>query len=338
MASAPNPEPAMEEGEADRRLTANNQDPDALTAKADHRLLAKDHRAASAYYRAALQMMEQAGRGAGWLASRIEDTIIWLDQNYVRHIVERLEKAGFPQSEWHPRFAKSLAMMVGQLERAPEPHSFPQMPMTFFYAGMEHHEFVPKERFDWAERLEAQTDAIRAEAQAILDDDANFSAYVKSADNRPHGDVHGMLENKVWSSFELAEDGDFAPERVAKCPNTHAALEDVPLCRITNRAPTPMFSRLAAGERIPPHTGMINVRYICHLPLIVPGDGTLRVGGSKRHWEEGKLLVFDDSVEHEAWNDADKDRLVLIFDVWRPELEDAERAQLNALFAAVDSY
>ena len=99
-----------------------------------------------------------------------------------------------------------------------------------------------------------------------------------------------------------------------------------------------MFSLLAAGKRIPPHHGMINTRFICHLPLIVPGEGALRVGPLQKSWEVGKLMMFDDSVEHEAWNNAAKDRLVLIFDIWRPELEEVEREQIQALFATVDAY
>ena len=97
-----------------------------------------------------------------------------------------------------------------------------------------------------------------------------------------------------------------------------------------------MFSLLKARASIPPHHGMINTRLICHLPLVVPGGGALRVGNERRGWEVGKLLLFDDTIEHEATNDADADRIVLIFDVWRPELTAAERAAVVALFATID--
>ncbi len=66
---------------------------------------------------------------------------------------------------------------------------------------------------------------------------------------------------------------------------------------------------------------MLNPRYICHLPLIVPGNGALRLGSQKREWRKGELIAFDDTIEHEAWNNSGEDRLVLLFDVWRPELE-----------------
>ena len=83
---------------------------------------------------------------------------------------------------------------------------------------------------------------------------------------------------------------------------------------------------------------MINTRLICHLPLLIPGEGKLRVGNEARGWTEGQLLIFDDTIEHEAWNDADEDRVVLIFDVWRPELTATERDGVAAVFDAVDAY
>ena len=96
-------------------------------------------------------------------------------------------------------------------------------------------------------------------------------------------------------------------------------------------APTAMFSLLRPGARITPHNGMFNTRLICHLPLIVPPGCGFRVGNEIREWEVGKLIVFDDSIEHEAWNDSDRDRVVLIFDVWRPELSAQERLEVGAL-------
>src|SRR3546814_12126305 len=95
---------------------------------------------------------------------------------------------------------------------------------------------------------------------------------------------------------------------------------NAPLCDIPRRAPSVMFSLLRAGSRIPPHTGMINTRFICHLPLIVPGNGALRVGNSQRAWDYGKVMLFDDTVEPEAWNNSAEDRLVLIFELLRPAI------------------
>jgi aspartyl/asparaginyl beta-hydroxylase (cupin superfamily) len=119
---------------------------------------------------------------------------------------------------------------------------------------------------------------------------------------------------------------------------TLAALEAAPLARIKGRTPSILFSRLKPGARIAPHTGFLNTRLICHLPLVVPPGCYFRVGNDQRQWEKGKAWVFDDTIEHEAWNSSGEPRVVLIFDIWRPELSDEERGLVAALIEAVDSY
>lgn len=83
---------------------------------------------------------------------------------------------------------------------------------------------------------------------------------------------------------------------------------------------------------------MTNTRLIGHLPLIVPPDCGFRVGNDTRQWQEGKAWLFDDSIEHEAWNGSDRPRVVLLFDIWRPELSAEERESVAALFEAVDEF
>jgi aspartyl/asparaginyl beta-hydroxylase (cupin superfamily) len=95
---------------------------------------------------------------------------------------------------------------------------------------------------------------------------------------------------------------------------------------------------MTAGARIPPHHGFVNTRLICHLPLVVPEGCELRVGGEMRAWREGEALIFDDTIEHEAWNRSAETRVVLLFDIWRPELSEEERGLVTAMFNAVDSY
>jgi aspartate beta-hydroxylase len=99
-----------------------------------------------------------------------------------------------------------------------------------------------------------------------------------------------------------------------------------------------LFSLLRPGARIPPHHGFTNARLICHLPLIVPPQCALRVGNETRSWTEGEVVLFDDSIEHEAWNSSNEPRIVMIFDVWRPELSAEERDLVAAVLAAVDSF
>jgi aspartyl/asparaginyl beta-hydroxylase (cupin superfamily) len=162
---------------------------------------------------------------------------------------------------------------------------------------------------------------------------------VQADADRPFFDGHGMLGDPGWSAFYLWQAGAPVPENAARCPATMAALDDAPLCRIPARTPSVLFSLLRPGAHIPPHHGFTNARYICHLPLIVPEGCGMRVGGETRPWIEGQACVFDDSIEHEAWNrNADQLRVVLIFDIWRPELTEAERKMVGAVLEAVDSY
>jgi aspartyl/asparaginyl beta-hydroxylase (cupin superfamily) len=98
-----------------------------------------------------------------------------------------------------------------------------------------------------------------------------------------------------------------------------------------------MFSLLRPRARIAPHTGVQNTRLVCHLPLIVPPGCGFRVGNEVREWEEGKLLIFDDTIEHEAWNPSDQDRAILILDCWNPHLSEDERAMICHLFAVADA-
>jgi aspartyl/asparaginyl beta-hydroxylase (cupin superfamily) len=107
--------------------------------------------------------------------------------------------------------------------------------------------------------------------------------------------------------------------------------------RLSLISPSLYFSVLEPNSRIAPHTGITNARVIAHLPLLVPGDCGFRVGGEVRQWEVGKALVFDDMTIHEAWNDSDRIRVVLIADLWRPELSLSERQAVTRLMSCPDA-
>jgi aspartyl/asparaginyl beta-hydroxylase (cupin superfamily) len=172
----------------------------------------------------------------------------------------------------------------------------------------------------------------------LLETREGFRPYLVNAPGRPRTEFHGLTDNPDWSTLYLWENGEPVTDHIARCPRTFDAIRQLPLCDIAPRAPTIMFSLLRAGARIPAHTGIINARLICHLPLVVPPGCGFRVGNEMREWEVGKLLIFDDTIEHEAWNESDEDRVVLIFDIWRPEVSEADRAALQAVFAGIDTY
>ena len=336
--AADRPDPALREAEADRRLAAQREDIIATLAKADHRMLAQDYRAAAAFYGAVGRL---AGQGAAIDRTellRARDAALWLDNRFGEVLREGLLAAGLSEGQRHPRFQKSLEIMMGQRGRDPVYTPFPQMPKSYLYPDLPLVHFADPSAYQWRAALEAQTAVIQAEAQGLLADPANFLPYLRQTSARPQGDVHGLLDNADWSTCYLTDQGQPIAERVALAPVTFGTLDShVPLCRIGTRAPSIMFSLLRPRSKIPPHTGMINTRFVCHLPLVVPPGCGFRVGVETREWHVGQLMVFDDSVEHEAWNDSAEDRLVLIFDMWRPELSGEEQRQVQALFAIVDA-
>ena len=97
------------------------------------------------------------------------------------------------------------------------------------------------------------------------------------------------------------------------------------------------FSTMAPKTSIKPHFGACNLKLRCHFPLSVPEESYLRVAGEARPWEEGKMIVFDDSYEHEAANlNSTKERVILLIDIWHPDLTKAEIEQVKSMFAEVD--
>nr|WP_246408392.1 aspartyl/asparaginyl beta-hydroxylase domain-containing protein [Parvularcula dongshanensis] len=199
-------------------------------------------------------------------------------------------------------------------------------------------QFYDAAAFPWAQALEARTDAIRREALAALSRRGSFEPYLNATAERAQNEHHAMAGNEDWGAFYLWRDGELVEENAARCPETMAALGDVPLTRVPGRLPSVLFSLLRPGAHIPPHTGFVNTRLICHLPLVVPAGCAFRVGNEVREWREGELMIFDDTIEHEAWNRSASDRLVLLFDVWQPALSETERRQVSALLAAISAY
>ena len=194
-------------------------------------------------------------------------------------------------------------------------------------------EFFDRDHFPWLADIEARTDAIRSEALTLFAKGSDaIRPYVRMESGGPEtiwSDLDGSLD---WSACFLWEYGVRNDAVCALCPETAAALERLPQNHIPGKAPSAFFSVLKPGAHIPPHTGVTNTRAIIHLPLVVPPNCRFRVGGETREWREGKAFAFDDTIQHEAWNDSDQVRIVLIFDVWNPHLTTEEQALLVDYF------
>lgn len=199
-------------------------------------------------------------------------------------------------------------------------------------------EFFDRAQFGWMDALEAATPAIRAELQDLLDKgDDGFAPYVQYPSGYPQSKWSELDHSARWSAYFLWRHGRRIDAHCARCPATATALARLPLADHAGRAPTIFFSLLHPGTRIPPHTGVTNARSIIHLGLIVPEKCGFRVGGETREWVEGQAFAFDDTIEHEAWNDSDQLRAVLIFDVWNPYITADERDLVNRFYAAADA-
>lgn len=306
----------------------------ALVMRGDLLARGGDDRAAIAWYEAALSVAGASASvapGLKPLLDRAERARDAMAARFTDHMHRRLTAAGVDTQALDPRFGEAIDILSGTKQ------PYFQSPTSFFYPRLPHIAFYEREDFPWLAAIEAAAPAIRAEAESVLREDAGITPYVEREANRPSRE-HSLLGDARWGAFHLWKDGELVPENAARCPRTVAALAGAPIPHIRGRSPMTLFSILKAGTHIPPHSGMLNTRLICHIPLIVPPDCALRVGNETRTVEEGKALIFDDSVEHEAWNNSDQPRAILLFEIWRPELSDGERAALTAMFEAITEY
>jgi aspartyl/asparaginyl beta-hydroxylase (cupin superfamily) len=199
-------------------------------------------------------------------------------------------------------------------------------------------EFFDRAHFPWLAELEAATLIIRAELQALLAAGADgLEPYVQRPPGAPESKWSPLDGKLDWGAFFLWKFGTRVDEACARCPETARIAESLPLADMPGRAPTIFFSLLKPRTRLPAHTGVSNLRAIVHLPLMVPPGCGFRVGGETRVWEEGKAFAFDDTIDHEAWNDSDELRAILILDTWNPHLTVTERDLMRRFFVAADA-
>jgi aspartyl/asparaginyl beta-hydroxylase (cupin superfamily) len=314
------------------QMDTNN--PYALVMQGELFTKSGDDRAAVGWYNRALdaaRMYQQLPPDLVQRLQKAEAEVTAIQGRFAGSMRRALADAGVDQTATGDRFAECLTILTGQTQ--------PQLqqPTNFYFPGLPQRAFFDPAEFDWTAALEAQMPAIRAEAEAVLANRAGVAPYVEAPKDRP-AKAHSLMNDPRWSAFHLFRNGQPLEPNAGRCPATMAALAGLPLPQIKAHSPMGLFSILAPHTHIQPHHGMLNTRLICHLPLIVPTGCRLRVGNHTRTVEAGKMLIFDDSIEHEAWNDSDAIRVVLIFEIWRPELSAAERAGLTALFESVAGY
>lgn len=168
-------------------------------------------------------------------------------------------------------------------------------------------------------KLEQNWKVIRDEGIQLLNTDGLFKT--ETEDLREVGD---------WKQFELYARGIKNVKNCRECPKTCRLIESFPDAVGCKRGQI-KFSVVQPGTHVWPHCGPTNCRLRSHLGLKVPSNVFIRVANEIRSWEEGKLLIFDDSFEHEIWHNGSSTRLILIVDFWHPQLTKEEKRTLSSV-------
>lgn len=311
-------------------------DPDnlrALLMKADLLAATGDLRAAVSHYGRIVALVPEISglpSEAAREIARAHRAHAELNAQIFEKLRAHLDARGYAPSDAPARFRNALDIVSGRKQR------YEQQPRQFFYPELPTIAFYPRSDFPWFDRLEAATDAIEAELRPLMSDPSAFAPYVEAEANRPSDSRFRLLNNAEWTACYLWNRGGPISPYAQRCPATLAALADAPLERVAGRAPFILFSKLTPGAWIEPHTGFLNTRLVVHLPLIVPEGCWFRVGAETREWVRGQAFAFNDTIDHEARNTGAGTRVVLIFNIWRPELSIVERDLIAALLSGID--
>ena len=321
----------------ERALTIEPRHPTALLQKAALFERRGNRREAARVYRAALVTLGPETTPPPSLHAALahaRESVRQDDAALARAIEERLAPLRAQHGSAVTRRAEQcIEMLTGRRGRY-----LPQ-PTFMYFPGIPALEFFDNAGFPWIGAIEAATDAIRAElTQVLAADQAELTPYVAYPDGVPLDQWRELNRSRRWSAYFLSNQGAAHPAHLARCPRTAAAVKAAPQCDVAQHGPNVFFSILEPRTRIPPHTGVTNARLTVHLPLIVPPGCGFRVGAETREWVPGRAWVFDDTIEHEAWNDSDTPRAILIFDVWNPYLSAAERDLVRGAIEAIGSY
>lgn len=259
------------------------------------------------------------------------------------------------RDRWTEAREKRLAELTSEAERQADPEEAERIarfrsnrvrktrvyhsePTDFHFPGLVEREFHPRSQHPWLEKLEEATDTIAAELDIVMREErAELVPYIEYPDHAPMAQWRELNRNLDWTAIHLLRNGQRVEANARLCPQTMELLSTLPQPDIPGAGPNAMFSLLSPGKVIPPHVGVNNTRLVCHLPLIVPEGCWFRVGAETRFWQRGEAFVFDDTIEHEAANPSDLLRVVFIFDVWHPQLSDAERSAVRSVIGAEGS-
>jgi aspartate beta-hydroxylase len=306
--------------------------------------LGKTHDAVLAYFKA-IETAQAQGR---WLSDASTAIPLREAVKHAMNVVDRGRRQLFdsvlqPLVERYGRDELKRVEACLSIYLHEQPANLPdprQVPKFMYFPGLPPQPFYARERFPWQAELEAGGTRIRGELREVLEQGEPLDSFLQTGLRE---EVDGYLRASgpgpaAWDAYFFFRHGKRLAEHCARCPQTTALLDATPMVRIRDHAPETLFSVLRPGTHILPHRGVTNTRLVTHLPLIVPRDCALRVGGETRAWQVDRCVTFDDTFEHEAWNRSDETRVVLILDCWNPDLSQAEQAAVTDLVEAIGDF
>ena len=294
-------------------------------------------------YARALNDAQAEGR---WLNAATTPATLAGRGEHAQQFVRERRLAGFaelmePFAQQYGRGALRRVEQAVRIHLHLEQPVFPdprQKPTFLFFPGLPATPYLDKGLIPEIEDLEARTGEIRAELLALLPSAAGrervfHTGELEEANLRGLDDAAELERLLLLSSRRAAR-------RQLRGLSGHRARRST-RCRLRacrGHGPEVLYSVFSPGTHLLPHRGVTNTRVVAHLPLLIPEDCALRVGGEDHHWREGEVVVFDDTYEHEAWNRSARTRVVMIFDLWNPFLTQAERAVLAELVIAMGEF
>jgi aspartyl/asparaginyl beta-hydroxylase (cupin superfamily) len=183
--------------------------------------------------------------------------------------------------------------------------------------------FWDTKQFVSAKILENNAEIIKNELLALRD---TCGGFIPIGDAFNCGSNNNNLQNN-WKSYHFFWDSREFKENTARCPKTTQIIRSLP-----DFFGWAFFSAINPGTHIPAHRGPFNLKLTCHLGLVGLDGCKFRCNDKMQKWEDGKTFIFDDSLEHEAWNNGKQQRIVLIVDLFHPDLTESERTAIKYYF------
>jgi len=259
--------------------------------------------------------------------------------SFSRRINALLKGSGYRPERWYGRLSSADLLTTPEADRPDSAESSPRNAIKAdskrrlerYIAGLSFDNNI--DSMQWYPSLPAQPWYEPSDFSLTRNLEMHSSEIIKEIcmldHSRYHREGEPIERTGDWDVMLLFERGKRNEENCSLLPKTSAIIES---CRsLKSLSGLAYVSRLAPRTRVEPHRGPTNLRLRCHLGINIPDACGIRVEHYSRTWSEGKCLVFDDSFEHEVWNDSDHERIVLIVDIWHPDLSESEITVIEGL-------